>query len=98
MVSEEGVELEPDTFGEDSLPPIELPHTERSIRDGPFGRRSYRQKKPQPTFSHSSLSRNTRTTNENDHQELQMEKNFNREVSNTNDNHNTNVQNNDYPY
>ena len=62
MVSEEeDVELEPDTFGGDRLPPLELPHTERSVRDGAFKTKSYKQKR--------SIS------NESHHQEVEMEKN-----------------------
>ena len=70
MVEEEDVDLEPDTFGEDNLPPIELPHTERSVRDGSFGRRSYKKKKSQPTFSRDSSVKSG--LNGKDHLVLQM--------------------------
>ena len=63
MVSEEeDVELEPDTFGGDRLPPLELPHTERSVRDGAFKTKSCKQKRSITNGSH--------------HQEVEMEKNF----------------------
>ena len=44
IADQDDVEMEPDTFGEDGLPPIELPHTERSVRDGAFAKKSYKKR------------------------------------------------------
>ena len=44
------VEMEPDTFGEEGLPPIELPHTNSLSRDGAFGRKSYKKKISKPIY------------------------------------------------
>ena len=41
MVDQDDVEIEPDPFGEDQLPPMELPHTLSSKRDGVFKKKRY---------------------------------------------------------
>jgi len=41
MVDQDDLEMEPDPFGEDQLPPMELPHTARSVRDGIFKKKKY---------------------------------------------------------
>ena len=41
MVDQDDIEIEPDPFGEDQLPPMELPHTNSSVRDVIFRNKRY---------------------------------------------------------
>ena len=59
IANEEDVEMEPDPFGNLERPPLELPHTECSHRDGSFARKSYRRKlsgAPPPGYYNNSVN------------------------------------------
>jgi len=59
IANEEDVEMEPDPFGNLERPPIELPHTEISHRDGAFAKKSYRRKlsgAPPPGYYNNSVN------------------------------------------